>query len=151
TPTVTKSADCTIADDATGCTGLSTGDMGALINLSGSHTLTIPAVSATIFANGMSTCYANISTGTWTLSSTPTINGLLSTSIGPSESGCLVGNGTSLDWSGFQHVFNGTINITGTLSGYKISVGTQTGTSCTLTGTGNAGCSNVNTGIGDCG
>ena len=46
----------------------------------------------------MSVCYANQGTGNWTISSAPTINGLPTTTVYPGGGGCLVSNGTSLDW-----------------------------------------------------
>jgi len=80
------------------------GDMGGTVNLTGTGwTLTAPAISATIFANGMFACYQNQGTGTITLSSTPTINfpgGVTGTSLSilPGLGGCLLSNGSTLDW-----------------------------------------------------
>ncbi|HEY2010518.1 MAG TPA: hypothetical protein VGH23_16130 [Rhizomicrobium sp.] len=73
-------------------------DMAAQMSLTGTATLTIPAISSTVFASGMTSCYANNGTGTWTISSTPTINGLPSTSLVPGSGACLVSNGTSIDY-----------------------------------------------------
>lgn len=88
TPDVTKSADYTVA----------AGDMGGVINLSGAHTLTIPAISSTVFANGMSLCVSDTGTGNWAVSTTPTLNGFSGTTLYPGSAGCFVSNGTSLDF-----------------------------------------------------
>lgn len=88
TPDVTKSADYTVA----------AGDMGGVINLSGAHTLTIPAISSTVFANGMSSCVSDTGTGNWTVSTTPTLNGFSGTTLYPGSAGCFVSNGTTLDF-----------------------------------------------------
>lgn len=74
-------------------------DMAGTINLGGAgSTLTIPAISSTVLAANMSVCYANRGSGNWTISSTPTINGLPSTTVFPGGGGCFVSNGTTLDW-----------------------------------------------------
>lgn len=88
TPDVTKSANYTVAAS----------DMGGVINLTSTGTLTIPAISGTVFANGMSSCFSVIGTGNWTISSTPTLNGFSGTSLVPGSAGCFVSNGTSLDF-----------------------------------------------------
>lgn len=73
-------------------------DMNGTISLGGTGgTLTIPAISSTILPNGMAVCYS-VQSGVWTLSSTPTINNLPSTRLTPPAGGCLVSNGTTLDW-----------------------------------------------------
>lgn len=73
-------------------------DMAGTMSLTGSAMLTIPAISTTVFAAGMTSCYQNQGAGTWTISTTPTINGLYSLSVGPGMGGCLISNGTTLDW-----------------------------------------------------
>jgi len=72
-------------------------DMGGNLFLTGSGTLTIPAISSTVFASQMTLCATNTGTGVWQWSSTPTINGLTGTVIPSGKSFCLVSNGTSLD------------------------------------------------------
>lgn len=76
-------------------------DMAGTISLgtcSSGCTLTVPAISGTILASNMSVCFSDVGTSNWTLSTTPAINGLPSTTIYPKGGGCLVSNGTSLDW-----------------------------------------------------
>lgn len=87
-PNSTKSADYTVA----------AADMAGVINLSGAHTLTIPAISGTVLANGMSVCLSDTGTGNWAVSSTPTLNGFSGTTLYPGSAGCFVSNGTSLDF-----------------------------------------------------
>lgn len=72
-------------------------DMGNTIALTGAHTLTIPSISGTVFATGMSACFDNEGSGAWTLSTTPTVVGF-SGIILPGVGGCLVSDGTSLHW-----------------------------------------------------
>lgn len=91
-PSSTKTANYTVA----------AADMGGIIYLNGTFTLTVPAISSTVLTTGMSVSYQNIGSGNVTLSSTPTINGLPSTTLVPGASGTLVGNGSSLDWTGFS-------------------------------------------------
>jgi hypothetical protein len=72
-----------------------------------------------------------------------------------------VSNGTTLDcnqtvnsggvslsvantWTATQTFANG-------IGGYTVNVGSQAGTTCTLTSSGNAGCSAITNGVGDCG
>ncbi len=111
TPVSTKSADYTIA----------AADMGGVINLTGTHTLFVPTLSSSVLASGMSVCYANQGTGNWTLSSTPTVNGLSSTTIPPGGSGCLVSNGTTLDYQpGVQFA---TTSIIGSFLAHTCSAG----------------------------
>jgi len=85
-------------------------DIGAVLNLTSSATLTVPAIAN--FPNETVTCYVNQGTGTWTLTSQSstgaTINGIIvgggsltagnSVSVPPNAGGCLVSNGTTLDW-----------------------------------------------------
>lgn len=113
TPDSTKSADYTFAGT----------DMGGTVNLTGTHNLTFPAVSAgppPIWGTGQIACYSNIGVGNWTVITTPTINGLPSTTIFPGGGGCVVSNGTSLDWqpgkAGDEARYNaaGTFNSTQT-------------------------------------
>ncbi len=89
---VTKSANYTVA----------AGDMSGLINLTGTATLTIPAISSTVLTTNMSASYQNQGSGNWTISSTPTINGLNSTTVPPGGFGTFVGNGTTLDFTGLS-------------------------------------------------
>ena len=58
--------------------------------------------------------------------------------------------GTGASLSG-NNSWTGTQTFTGGIGGYKVNVGTLSGTTCTLTSTGNAGCSAITNGVGDCG
>jgi hypothetical protein len=79
------------------------GDMGGVIflNVTGGGTVTIPAISSTVFASGMSLTLVNYSASTSTTTSTPTINaggGCVSgTGIPTGAAWELVSNGTTLD------------------------------------------------------
>lgn len=142
-------------------------DMGGQINtnVSGGGTITIPAISSTVFASGMSLTIVNYSASTAAISTTPTINagaGCVSgTGIPAGDTWELVSNGTTLDcnqtvnsggvslsvantWTATQTFANG-------IGGYTVNVGSQAGTTCTLTSSGNAGCSAITNGVGDCG
>ena len=78
-------------------------DMGGAIfmNVTGGGTLTIPAISSTVFAAGESLVVVNYSTSTATVSTTPTINsggGCISgTGIPAGYTWNLLSNGTTLD------------------------------------------------------
>jgi hypothetical protein len=74
------------------------GDMAGIMFMTGSWTLTIPAISSTVFPAKSWSCYSNIGSGTVTISTTPTINGMTGTTIPPGGSGCWSSNGTSLDY-----------------------------------------------------
>lgn len=88
---VTKTANYTIA----------AGDMGGQVNYNGtSITATIPAISSTVLAAGMSVTITNRNSTALTLSSTPTINGFSGTSIPQYGGMTCVSNGTSLDCVG---------------------------------------------------
>lgn len=73
-------------------------DMGGQVNYNGtSITATIPAISSTVFAAGMSLVITNTNATDLTLASTPTLNGFSGTLI-PQNGGILcTSNGTSLD------------------------------------------------------
>jgi hypothetical protein len=79
------------------------GDMGGIVytNVSGGGTTTIPAISATVLASGMTVQITNYSTSTNAISSTPTINsggGCVSgTGIPASATWVISSNGTTLD------------------------------------------------------
>lgn len=92
-PDVTKTAGYTIA--AT--------DMAGLVNFNGSSlTATVPAISSTVFAQGMTAGINNFNASALTVSSTPTINGCASqSSIFQGGFMLLTSNGTSLDCIGF--------------------------------------------------
>jgi hypothetical protein len=77
---------------------LTAADMGGQVVYNGSSiTATIPAISSTIFATGMSATIININATPLTISSTPTINGLSGTTLGQYEWLSCVSNNTSLD------------------------------------------------------
>lgn len=78
-------------------------DMGGIIvsNISGGGTTTIPAISSTVFANGMGLTLINYSASTEAISTTPTINsggGCVSgTGIPAGTTWELTSNGTTID------------------------------------------------------
>jgi hypothetical protein len=99
--------------------------MGGVINLTNSGTLTIPAISSTIFAKGMSWCYANQGSGTWSISSTPVINGMTTGAVPPGGGGCLVSNGASLDYQPGSQPNSATVYGTSIGANPSASVGTS--------------------------
>lgn len=117
TTLIGTTVDATKAGDYT----VAAGDMCGTINLTGAHTLTIPAISSTVFPNGGTVCYANIGNGNWAVSTTPTINSIPSATLLPGASGCLVSNGTTLDCQ--QCTVGGTLWTVGALSGAFSSAG----------------------------
>lgn len=88
---------------ATTSTAIVAADMGGQVNLNGSSlTLTIPAISSTIFAPGMAATVCNQATTPVTISSTPALNGYSSSTIPATTGGAascisLTSNGASLD------------------------------------------------------
>jgi hypothetical protein len=78
-------------------------DMGGLINsnVSGGGTLTIPAISSSIFASGMTLTVVNYSASTEAVSTTPTVNsggGCVSgTGIPSGDAWWMTSNGTTID------------------------------------------------------
>lgn len=92
---------CTNGPDSTKTASytLAAGDMGGQVNFSGTGlTLTVPAISTTVLAQGMTVTVANQGSGALTVSSTPTINGCAASgSLGAYGSMILTSNGTSLD------------------------------------------------------
>ena len=78
-------------------------DMGGTIvmNVSGGGTLTIPAISGTVFAAGMQATVVNYSASTMAVSTTPTVNSgggcVTGTGVPAGDSWFLVSNGTTLD------------------------------------------------------
>lgn len=93
------------APDVTSTTSytIAAADMGGQRNLNGSGlTVTIPAISGTVLAQGMTVAISNQASSALTVSSTPTINGLANG--GTLRTGgfmLLTSNGTSLDGMGF--------------------------------------------------
>lgn len=85
-------------------------DMGGQVNCNDSTTfaVVIPAISSTVFAAGMTAAIVNKGTAACTLSSTPTINGFLGTSIPPFGGINITSNGSSLDAVGLGTVNSGT-------------------------------------------
>ena len=173
---------------------IAAGDMAGQVNYNGSSlTATIPAISSTVFASGMSACITNRAATALTISTTPTINGLVSaSSVYQYGWFCGVSNGTTIDAFGFPGfgalsgdgtatgagvltvtktngtafgtfatqnyatppAIGGTTPAAGTfttLSFSAVNVGPTTSTACTLTATGNAGCSSLTANTGDCG
>ena len=102
------------------CTILST-DMGGQVNFNGSSlTVTIPAISSTVLAAGMSVLINNFNASALTISSTPTINGYNGTSI-PQYGGInCTSNGTSLDCIGLGVLAN---QIFGNVAGQAFTGG----------------------------
>lgn len=78
-------------------------DMGGALFMSvtGGGTLTIPAISSTVFASGMSLVVTNYSASTATVTTTPTINAgggcVTATGIPAGDTWNLLSNGTTLD------------------------------------------------------
>lgn len=103
-PNSTKTANYQIA----------AGDMGGQVNYNGSGlTATIPAISGTVFASGMTSLLTNRNASALTISTTPTINGCgASASLGTYGFISLLSNGTSLDaacFPGFGTITNGAL------------------------------------------
>jgi hypothetical protein len=94
----TTAADRTANGGAT----IAAGDMGGVINLTGTGNLVVPAISSTLLTTGMTVSYQNAGSGVITVSTTPTINALPHTAIPPGGFGTLVGNGSTLDWTGLS-------------------------------------------------
>lgn len=89
-------------------------DMGGQVNMNGSSlTLTIPAISSTVFAAGMSSVMVNTNSSALTISSTPTINGFSGTSIPQFGGIACTSNGTSLDCVGLGVLAN-LVTLSGT-------------------------------------
>lgn len=125
-PELSKSADYTVAAS----------DMGGNLILSGTHTLTVPAISGTVFASNQSLCFTKNDSGTWTLSTTPTINGMTGTSIIKGMSGCFISNGTSIDFYPGMQLPSSTVLggvITTALASHNFATGISTSTGA-LTG-----------------
>ena len=96
-PNVTKTTGYTIA----------AGDMGGQVNFNGSSvTATIPAISSTVLAAGMTVVITNINATALTISSTPTINGFSGTSIPQFGGIACTSNGVSLDCIGLGVLAN---------------------------------------------
>ncbi len=78
-------------------------DMGGQIvsNVSGGGTITIPAISSTVFASGMSLSIVNYSASTAAISTTPTVNAgggcVTATGIPTGDSWQMLSNGTTID------------------------------------------------------
>lgn len=123
TPDVTKIANYPLA----------AGDMAGQVNFNASSlTVTIPAISGTVFANGMTSLVTNYNSSALTISSTPTINGYSGTSIGQYGWVNFTSNGTSLDAFGFPGFGTITSNA---LSKFSGTGGIQTASSITDDGT----------------
>ena len=100
----------TTAADATFTTGhtIAATDMGGQVNMNGSSlTVTIPAISSTVFAAGMSSVIVNFNASALTISTTPTINGFSGSSIPQFGGIACTSNGTSLDCVGLGVLANG--------------------------------------------
>lgn len=123
TPDVTKIANYPLA----------AGDMAGQVNFNASSlTVTIPAISGTVFANGMTSLVTNYNSSALTISSTPTINGYSGTSIGQYGWVNFTSNGTSLDAFGFPGFGTITSNA---LSKFSGTSGIQTASSVIDDGT----------------
>lgn len=87
---------------------IAAGDMGGQVNFNNTGlTVTFPAVSSTVFAAGMSVVVINLNTSALTISTTPTVNGFLGTSIPQYGGIACTSNGTSLDCIGIGVLANG--------------------------------------------
>lgn len=115
-------------------------DMGGQVNMNGSSlTVTIPAISSTVFAANMTSIICNYAASTVTISTTPTINGYTPSTI-PAVSGgiasCLglTSNGVSLDAvptsgggsGGSGTVSSGTVGQIGVYAGSGTTISGQT-------------------------
>lgn len=100
-----KSADYTVA----------AGDMANALNVTGAHTLTLPAVGSTIFQPGMSVTVLNSGTGNWTVTNSTGLTYGGPTTLLPGMQGTFVANadGTHLDWFG---------NVAATTSVYGLAL-----------------------------
>jgi hypothetical protein len=139
---ITGTTNATIAQSAPDRTStisatiLST-DMAGQVNFNGSSlTVTIPAISSTVFAAGLTATVCNYAASTLTISSTPAINGYTPSTI-PAVSGgiasclALTSNGVSLDaipTSGGGGGGSGTVN-SGTVGQIAVYAGSGTAVS----------------------
>jgi hypothetical protein len=95
-------------------------DMGAqdVMNVSGGGTLTIPAISSSIFASGMTLRVVNYSASTLAISTTPTINAgggcVTATGVPTGDTWVLISNGTTLDCTQTQSAGGATLQTGGT-------------------------------------
>jgi len=81
---------------------IDTSDYGGQANYNGtSLTATLPLVSATAFSNGTTALITNQNDSLLTVSSTPTVNGILGLSLGKGGFYNFTSNGTSIDAWGF--------------------------------------------------
>lgn len=112
-------------------------DMGGIIfsNVTGGGTVTIPAISSTVFAAGMSLTLTNYSASTAAISTTPTINagaGCVSgTGIPTGDTWELTSNGTTIDC-------NQTVNSGGGGSGTVTHTGGALTANAVMLGAGSA-------------
>jgi hypothetical protein len=111
-------------------------DMAGQRNMNGaSLTVTIPAISSTVFASGMTSTVCNYNSTALTISSTPTINGYTASTLpgmtgGQASCLALTSNGTSLDAVPVVATTNGITAITGDLT--ASGSGSVTGTLATV-------------------
>lgn len=118
----TSSPDRTVTTCGS-CTLLNT-DMGGQVNYNGSSlTSTIPAISSTVFAAGMSAIVFNLNATSLTVSSAPALNGIATTGAGPfvavlpGNSGlACTSNGTSLDCAAIGNQANPVTFAIGTVT-----------------------------------
>jgi hypothetical protein len=113
---------------------MSATDMAGQRNFSGtSQTVTIPAISSTVFATGMTSVINNQGSGNLSITTTPTLNGIASASqIDIDGWMSCVSNNTSLDCIGFPGF--GTIT-TNALGKFNDSTGAMTASSLVDNGT----------------
>jgi hypothetical protein len=89
---VTKSADYQVA----------AGDMANALSLTGAHTLTLPAVSSTIFQPGMEVFVFNNGSGNWTVTNSTGLTYAGPTTLPPGSQGNFIANNdaATLDYAG---------------------------------------------------
>jgi hypothetical protein len=112
-------------------------DMGGQVNFTGStaaQIVTIPAISSTVLAAGMTVTICNQASVALTISSNPTINGYTPTTLPPVTNGTaaclsLTSNGTSLDAIAIQNTM-----AVSQVTGLGTNVGTALGTTLSAAG-----------------
>ena len=167
----TSTVNLTVTDSTkSGDYQVAAGDMANALNLTGTHTLTAPAASSTIFAPGMGLTIAKMDAGTWTFTNSTglTYNGPSTFPRGTQGSLIANADGTHLDWFGSApdgttivlssgqltaagasatSITPGTTTIVGATAPCLIENSTSTTMACAAVGTGvlTAAAINVNT------
>lgn len=109
-------------------------DMAGQVNMNGSSlTVTIPAISSTVLASGMTVAICNYNSTALTISTTPTINGYTGSTIPATSSGTasclnLTSNGTTLDAIPIIANTGGSVSITALDGSITVNPSPITGT-----------------------